>query len=329
MKPRDRMINALNFTEPDDMVPSWEIDFQLYKEIVGRELIAVFEFDDLSEKEKEKAIEYNAGVLVETAEKLDFSAICSLFGYWEISPGIPALNWIKEEKWRIRLIKTLKEIAGDRFLIIGCSDSTLGLPPGNKINEFVTMMYENPKEFIKNTQLRLDEGIKQGINAVEAGADAVFNASDIAFNTGGFFTPHQFDDFIGPFLEEWASTFKKSGIYTIYHTDGNLDKLMDKLVATGIDALQCIDPLAGMDIIRLKEQYYKKITLIGNVNTTTLHLGTKSEVEDESKKVLEGCKAGGGYIFGACNAIYKGIPPENYLAMVEAKRKYGRYGGAK
>jgi len=329
MKPGDRMINALNFIEPEDFVPSWEIDFQLYKELLGRELIAAFEFDNLSEKEKEKAIQYNAEVLIETAEKLDYSAICSLFGYWEISPGVPALNWIREEKWRIRLIKILKEIAGDRFLLIGCSDSTIGIPPGDKINEFVTMMYENTPELIKKIKTRLDEGIRQGINAVEAGADAVFNASDIAFNTGCFFTPQQFDDFVGPFLEEWASTFKKDGIYTIYHTDGNIEKLMDKLVATGIDALQCIDPLAGMDIISLKEQYYRKITLIGNVNTVTLHLGTKLEIENESKKVLEGCKNGGGYIFGACNAIYKGIPLENYIAMVESKRKYGRYGGAK
>ena len=326
MKPKERIISSLNFIEPDDILPSWEIDFQLYEELLGRELIAAFEFENLCEMEKEKAIYYNAEALIETAEKLDFSAICSLFGYWEISPGVPAQNWIREEKWRIKLIKTLKEIAGDRFLIIGCSDSTVGIPPGDKIDEFVTMMYENPQELIKIIKLRLDEGIKNGMKAVEAGADAVFNASDIAFNSGCFFTPQQFDDFVGPFLTEWASTFKKNVIYTIYHTDGNLNKLMDKLAATGIDALQCIDPLAGMDIVSLKEQYYRKITLIGNVNTATLHLGTKLEIENESKKVIQGCKKGGGYIFGACNAIYKGISIENYLVMVESKRKYGGYG---
>ena len=60
MKPKERMLSALHFKEPDDIVPSWEIDFQLYKPLLGREPVTAFAFDDLTDKEKEKAIWYNA-----------------------------------------------------------------------------------------------------------------------------------------------------------------------------------------------------------------------------------------------------------------------------
>lgn len=325
MTPKERMISAFHFIEPDDKVPSWEIEFQLYNQLLGKEPVTGFAFDNLTQKEKEAAIFTNAEILVETAERLDWSAIGTFPGYWEIAPSVPATLWIREEKWRIQLIKAIREIAGNRFFIIGSSDSTIGIPPGDKINEFVIAMFEDPDTLIKLIEKRLENGIEEGMKAANAGADAVFNASDIAFNTGCFFTPQQFDDFIGPYLGKWASHFKKEGIYTIYHTDGNITKIMDKLAATGIDALQCIDPIAGMDIVKLKEEYYKKITLIGNIDTRTLQFGTTEEIETECRKVLENCKKGGGYVFGACNAIYQGIPIENYLSMTKTKQKYGDY----
>ena len=323
MKPRERMINALNFTEPDDTVASWDIEFHLYQQLLGKTPIVGMEFDKLSEREKERAVNKNAEIFIETAEKLDVSAICALPGYWENAPGIPAVLWIREPKWRSAQIKACKDAGGDKYFIIAVSDSTVGIPPGNKLEEFAVMLYEQPDEFVKLLEIRLQAGIDEGMRAAEQGADALLNASDIAFNTGCFFSPDQFDVFIGPYLERWASRFKREGLYTIYHTDGNIERIMKKLAATGISALQCIDPIAGMDIVKLKDEYYGKITLIGNVDTRTLELGTDEEIENECRYILEGCKNGGGFVFGSCNAIHAGIPLEKYMLMVDAKRKYG------
>jgi uroporphyrinogen decarboxylase len=34
---------------------------------------------------------------------------------------------------------------------------------------------------------------------------------------------------------------------------------------------------------------------------------------------------GGGYVLTSANSIQLGVSPENYLAMLEARREYGRY----
>jgi uroporphyrinogen decarboxylase len=34
---------------------------------------------------------------------------------------------------------------------------------------------------------------------------------------------------------------------------------------------------------------------------------------------------GGGYVLTSSNSVQLGVPPENYLAMLEALRDYGRY----
>ncbi len=45
------------------------------------------------------------------------------------------------------------------------------------------------------------------------------------------------------------------------------------------------------------------------------------------RELIEGCREGGGFVLSACNVIFKGIPAENYQAMVDARRKYGRLCG--
>lgn len=328
MKPRERMISSLNFIEPDDMVPSWEIEFHLFRQLLGEMPVIGCSFDSLTRSEKVKATWKNAELFIKMAEKLDQSAITVPTVYWEASPGIPALLWIREPEWRTAMIKALKSISDDEFFIIVYADSTIGIPTGKNLDGLITMIYEEPEELTKLAEKRLRDGLEEGLRAAEAGADAVTNASDIAFNTGCFFTPDQFDSFIGPYMERWASRFKKEGIYTIYHTDGDISKNMDKLIATGMSAIQCIDPIAGLDIVKMKEIYRGQITLIGNVDTRTLELGTDDEIEAECRYILEGCKKGGGFVFGACNAVYEGIPIENYMVMVEAKKKYGALPGS-
>jgi uroporphyrinogen decarboxylase len=101
---------------------------------------------------------------------------------------------------------------------------------------------------------------------------------------------------------------------------------LDDLIGSGIQGLQCIDPLAEMaDIGAVKEKTYGKVALIGNVDCSILQNGTHEEIEAACKYVLERGKGGGGFIFGGCNAIFKGIPGDNYQVMVDARKKYGSY----
>jgi len=68
------------------------------------------------------------------------------------------------------------------------------------------------------------------------------------------------------------------------------------------------------------------MSLIGNVHTPLLAFGTPEQVEE---KVCEYCQTvapGGGYVLGSSTSIMEGIKPENFVAMVQAVHKYGRYG---
>jgi hypothetical protein len=81
MKPKERMLSALNFSEPDDLVPSWEIEFHLFQQLLGKMPVLGEMFDKLTKDEKEKATCENAEIFIEAAKQLDFSAISIPPGY--------------------------------------------------------------------------------------------------------------------------------------------------------------------------------------------------------------------------------------------------------
>ena len=81
-----------------------------------------------------------------------------------------------------------------------------------------------------------------------------------------------------------------------------------------------------MDLGELKEKYGDKIILIGNVDCAeTLVYGGKEEIENEVKECIKKAAKGGGYILTSSNSIHYNIPAQNFIYMVEATKKYGKY----
>jgi len=103
--------------------------------------------------------------------------------------------------------------------------------------------------------------------------------------------------------------------------------ILDQIVSTGADALQSIDPMAGMDIARVKRQTYGKLALMGNVQCNLLQDGPREAIRASALYCLENAAPGGGYIFSTSNTVFQGMPLENYEYMLEVFAEYnGRSG---
>jgi len=327
MTHKERFMAAISFRQPSDMVAMLELAFQIYGEYIGEDPVVGCDFAKLSPKEKERALRRNAEIMIEAAQKAGHDAILDFGAYWEVAPGVPALLWLPTFEDRLAQIRAVRDAAGGEFALAGVLGGMIGTIPlaGGDVYGLIERIYDDPEGV--HTEA---ESILQGMLAMqremrETGADAIINCTDIAFNTGTFFSPRQLEEFFFPYLARWAKACKEEGLLSILHTDGNLHGVMDQILASGINALQCVDPLAGMDIGSLKKEVDGKLALIGNVDCAVLHTGTPEEIDGLCKEVLESCKHGGGFAFGGCNAIFKGISAESYQIMVDARKKYGSY----
>jgi len=161
--------------------------------------------------------------------------------------------------------------------------------------------------------------------AIAAGADVVCLGDDYSDNRGPMMSPQMFDELILPHDAAVVASIKKAGAYCIKHTDGDIRKIMDQLVATGLDALGPLQDVPGMELDKILERYPGRIALMGNLSVDLLSRGTVEEVVAATKRLLREVSAKGPHIMSSGNTIASCVRPENYVAMVRTTQELGWY----
>ena len=162
--------------------------------------------------------------------------------------------------------------------------------------------------------------------AVRSGADVVMLGDDYAYNSGPMMSPTMFKTFIQPRLARVVRAIQEEGALCVKHSDGNLWPILDMIVDTGVDAINPMEPVAGMDIAEVKRRYGNRVCLIGNIDCgELLSRESRQEVTRAVRETIRQAAPGGGYIMSSSNTIHSSVKPDNYLEMIEATHKYGVY----
>jgi uroporphyrinogen decarboxylase len=148
---------------------------------------------------------------------------------------------------------------------------------------------------------------------------------DMAANNGPMFSPGTFKNVFLPVYKKLVSGLKKAGAKkVILHSDGNILPVLDMLVEAGIDGINPVEPKAGMDLVKIKKQYGRKLALIGGVdNAFMLPRGDKKEIEKHVMPIIEAGKDGG-VIIGA-HSIGPDVSVETYDFYYNLVMKKGSY----
>ena len=154
------------------------------------------------------------------------------------------------------------------------------------------------------------------------GFDFFLCCNDMAFKTGTFVSPDMLREIFLPKMKIAADTIK---LPWVFHSDGDLSKVMDDLLTLGMNGMNPFEPPV-MDLKIAKQTWGERICLWGNIDLVhTLPYGTVAEVEAEVRQRIKDAGAGGGYICASANSVTSFCKIENVLAMIQAVHKYGRY----
>ena len=315
MTPKERAVAAFNLTAPDDIVPTFELQFQLAADLLGRTHIWDNHLDEAaSAQERERLINDNAELYVAEAERLDYSIISMTYGPSRL-------------EYQVETFKQIKKLVGDKYLIAMIVDGTMSIPNGSTMMGLVEEIAEKADELHAKLQAQIDGAYGCAEAFRDAGADTCLMCADYCFNAGPFLSPTMFREFVTPYLTQQVARFKELGLYVVKHTDGDIMPILDQLAEAAPHALHSIDPQALVDLKKVKEMVGDKVALCGNVHCAMLHNGTIPEIIEDSKRSLRDGMPGGGYFFCSSNTPFKGMPLENYLAMLEVRKEFGRYDG--
>ena len=148
---------------------------------------------------------------------------------------------------------------------------------------------------------------------------------DIGHNAGLMIHPDMFMEMFPHRMKRLIAPAKAYGKKVLMHTDGKMDNILPILYDVGIDVAHPIEPESN-ELAEVKKKWAGKMALIGNIPTVLLAYGSKEEIEEKVREYCVSVGPGGGWVLGSSTSIMDGIPPENFVTMIRAAHKYGRYG---
>ena len=210
--------------------------------------------------------------------------------------------------------------SGTERYVLGLLDGPAGW--GQKLLGFQGLMKQlmrKPEDFaaLSDEVEALNRALMRRL--AEAGASGVVLADDIAFQQGVLVHPDVLRRRWIPALTRQVDCARQCGLDIFFHSDGNLNDILEDIVGAGFDGLQCLERRAGMNIPQVKAKYGSRLCLWGNLDPALLTAdGDVSALERAVGDLLEEGGGAGGFIFGTSSGLYSPMEPER-LRMVYQK----------
>ena len=136
-------------------------------------------------------------------------------------------------------------------------------------------------------------------------------------------SPKMYSKICFPYHKKIFKELKKAGIDSYLHCCGDSTNIVDKMVETGVVALELDYKIDG---IKCRAATLGKCTLIGNIDPSgVMCLGTPDLIEQKAIEAIRMFGKNGWYIIGpGCDMPYE-TPEENVMALIETAKKYGKY----
>lgn len=147
---------------------------------------------------------------------------------------------------------------------------------------------------------------------------------DVAYVNGMLFGAARWRELFRPHVQALINLFHAHGLMVIYHGCGNAADIFGDMVDLGLDAYNPCEAKAGLDVVRLKEQYTGRLAFCGNIDVRVLERGDPEEIRREVQYKLRAAQ-GGGWVFQSDHSVSSEVAPESYALAIETLRALGNY----
>ncbi|RLC94092.1 MAG: hypothetical protein DRI39_03945 [Chloroflexi bacterium] len=190
---------------------------------------------------------------------------------------------------------------------------------------FSRFVYQKPNFVERVIAFHTDLYLRYLDAVMQSGVEVVMGGDDLGQKTGPMMRPELIEKLLGESYRRVSETVHKKGRKLVWHSCGNIYSLLEKFVEWGFDGIITMEPTAGMELGRVREQVGHKLVLVGNLDVSYLLVrGSREEVEAAVKKAIRDAARGGGYILSASHS-HSSVDPKRLEWMVDAAHRYGKY----
>ncbi len=142
------------------------------------------------------------------------------------------------------------------------------------------------------------------------------------FASSSLISPKTYREFVVPYERALTEKIRQMGRPSVLHICGKLNPSLDLIPETQTN---CLEADWQVDLTEAKSRIGGRVSLKGNLNTTTLVSGGPEDIYEMSKQAIEAAAAKGGFILSSGCALGRDTPPENVEAMAQAALDFGQY----
>lgn len=136
-----------------------------------------------------------------------------------------------------------------------------------------------------------------------------------------FLTEQQYENYYWKYLQRMINHIIDVGMVPFVYTEGSYNSRIKHL--TEVPKGKVVYSFEEVDPVYAKQQLGNTACIEGIFPIYLLHYGTKQQVIDEAKRLIDILAPGGGYIFST-GAGFDHAKPENVEAMFETVKTYGK-----
>jgi len=261
--------------------------------------------------------------------------------YWQDEESGPIQSWADFESYPWPKAEDLRHVALEyvsNVLPEGMKAAAFGF--GGIFENSTWLMGLQPFSYALQDQPDLVEAISQRVGELSAATcaqvvaidnvDMVFLSDDLGYYSGTLVSPNVIRQYVLPHYKKIVDIAHKAGKLVIFHSCGNMYKLMDELIDDiGVDAKHSFED----KILPVEEAYRRwgdRVAILGGVDMDLIGRGTEEQVRARTREILEVCGVKGmGYCLGTGNTAANYLPRQNYLAMLDEGHRWNRehFGG--
>lgn len=218
----------------------------------------------------------------------------------------------------------------------GLMMANLGMPVGTAYGsagpqDFALWTLTELDVLVHFTQVMFDRQYAFLEKALDAGVGPVFFTVGSEFVAPPMCSPKAFDALVKPFDGPIFDLIHHHNGRVIVHHHGNISGILERIADMGADAIQPIEepPIGDCTLAEAKARIGERVCLVGTVQYDDFQRLTPDEMEGLVKRQIRDGAQNGGMILAPTAGPYAAeLTPrqqENYLRMIQAGLKWGRY----
>jgi len=205
----------------------------------------------------------------------------------------------------INVFESMHPVCGHQYMLMGMADDP----------EWVRDMVD--------TYARLTVELQEMLFAEEGYPDGIWYYEDMGYKQHPFMSPRMYREIIQPGHKRTIDWARGHHLPVIMHSCGFVEPLVPGMMEAGIDCLQVIEVKAGMDLLRLYQNFGDRLSFMGGIDVRCLYNNDRREIDVELEAKIPIVKGSHGYVLHSDHSIPYNVNHDIYKYFIQKGLELG------